>query len=340
LRARRLSKEATPSFYKLHTGTAAGTIFLATMRSRLHLALQILTLLTLPMSVACSLGDAQAQPPKGLGPLLEYAGSWGAKGALPWQLADPVSISTDTVGNVYIVDAGSLFIHKFSPQGTPLLSFQKDPLRHPEWITLDRGGAIYVSDPARSSIFIFLPDGDHYRELRLRTRSKENMVSVAVGWDGLIHVLDSSAAKVFTFTPRLRLVQSWQPAGTSSDSRAQPGPIEMGPEGDLYVANAGTIMRFTREGHLVSEIGANSSGSGARWSDKFAVSGNYIFVMGIDGRQLHVWTLDGKPKLDLDLAPQLGQGARPAPALAVSPKGELLVLDAQEARVLRYRINF
>jgi hypothetical protein len=42
----------------------------------------------------------------------------------------------------------------------------------------------------------------------------------------------------------------------------------------------------------------------------------------------------------MDLAPELGQASRPAPPLAISPRGELLVLDEPEARVLRYRINF
>jgi hypothetical protein len=55
---------------------------------------------------------------------------------------------------------------------------------------------------------------------------------------------------------------------------------------------------------------------------------------------LHVWALDGRPQLDADLAPELGQAKRSAPALAISPRKELLVLDAPEARVLRYRIDF
>jgi hypothetical protein len=62
--------------------------------------------------------------------------------------------------------------------------------------------------------------------------------------------------------------------------------------------------------------------------------------MDADGRMLHVWTMDGRPKLDMDLAPDLGQASRAAPPLAVSPRGELLVLDESAARVLRYRINF
>ncbi|MGB0034445.1 MAG: NHL repeat-containing protein [Candidatus Acidiferrales bacterium] len=312
------------------------------MRARLHPAFVIVAFLLLG-NAGCTLIETQAQPQTPPAAALEYVGAWGVKGDGPGQLDQPVSLSTDSHGNIYVADAGSRFVHKFAPQGKPLLSFQEDPLKSPEWITLDHGGAIYVADPSRNSVFIFLPSGDRYRELRLRTRpTRENLLSVAVGWDGLIHVLDSNAAKVYTFTPRLRLIHSWQTPADSAGSRNRPGPIQTGPDGSLYVANpsGSRIMRFTREGQLLSEIGANLDGTGARLSHEFAVSSNFIFVMDTDGRMLHVWTLDGRPKLDVDLAPELGQAARQAPALAISPRNELLVLDTPETRVLRYHINF
>jgi hypothetical protein len=49
--------------------------------------------------------------------------------------------------------------------------------------------------------------------------------------------------------------------------------------------------------------------------------------------------MDGKPVIDADLAPQLGQGRRQPPMLAVTTQGELLVLDPLETRVLHYRIK-
>jgi tripartite motif-containing protein 71 len=327
----------------MRLGLRAGTIFLATMRAQFHLVSLVLTLFAQLATVGCTLVATEAKPQTPPAAPLEYLGAWGVKGELPGQLAEPVSISTDTIGNVYLADAGSRFVHKFSPQGNPLLSFQEDPLKHPGWITIDRGGAIYVADSIRNSVFIFKPDGDHYRELRLRSRAtKENTLSVAVGWDGLINVLDSNAAKVFTFTPRFRLVQSWQPPKDSSGRQSDPGPIEIAPDGALYLANAsaGTIMKFSREGQLISEIGGTAPGAGRKLSDQFAVSSNYLFVMDVNGRMLHVLTLDGSPKIDVDLAPELGQAGRPAPALAVSPRGELLVLDTSGTRVLRYHINF
>jgi tripartite motif-containing protein 71 len=307
--------------------------------------LAVVTLFTFA-SAGCSLIATQAQPEKPPSVPLEFVESWGVKGAQPGELDSPISISTDSLGNVYLADAGSRFVHKFSPRGKPLLSFQEDALKHPEWVTLDRGGAIYVGDPVRSSVFVFWSDAEHRRELHLRTKAtKENMLSVAVGWDGLIHVLDSNAAKVYTYTPRFRLAQSWQlpnPSGTS-DRRTPPGPLEMGDDGSLYIASGkGPILRFTREGHLMSQIGvtAPAGSNDPRFSSEFAISSHYVFVMDSDGRMLHVLTLDGAPKLDVDLAPELGQAARPAPAIAVSPRGELLVVDTPANRILRYHINF
>ena len=292
----------------------------------------------------CSLWATHAESVKPAAAPLEYLGAWGVKGNGPGQLQDPVSIAADTIGNIYIADAGSRFVHKFSPQGTPLLSFQEDPLKHPQWITVDSGGAIYVTDPVRESVFVCFPgDKDRYRELHLRARpDKENLLSVAVATDGLIYVLDSGADKLFTFTPRMRLRESWNPPVAPPGSRSRPGPIAIGPDYSLYIADPadGRILKFTTERQFVSEIGAGTGAMGGKLSDEFTVSKNYLFVMDVDGRMLHVRTPDGQSKLDVDLAPELGQAARRPPPLTASPRGELLVLDEPEARVLRYRINF
>jgi DNA-binding beta-propeller fold protein YncE len=281
----------------------------------------------------------QLRPPAAA---LEYIGAWGTKGDGPGELQDPVSIAADNLGNAYIADPGTGFIHKFASYGKALLSFQEDGLKHPQSIAVDGGGAIYVTDPARASVFIFLPGGDHYRELRLRSRpSTANFLSVAVADDGLIYIFDSDAARVLAYNSRFRLEQTWEMPTSGSRSGRIPGPIETGHDGFLYIANSsGNISKFTREGHFVSEI--TPSANQGKWNptDGFAVSNNFIFVMDSDGRMLHIVDSEGKPRLDVDLAPELGQGSRPAPPLAVSTHHELLVLDAPERRVLRYRINF
>jgi hypothetical protein len=273
-------------------------------------------------------------------PSLTYIGQWGAKGSDPGQLSQPSGIATNSLGDVFLADPGSAFVTKFAYEGKPLLSFQEDGMNHPAAIALDRAGAIYVADPVRDSVFVFLPNGDRFRELHLRSRpNAENQLSVAVGDDGLIHILDPIAGKVFTYTIRQRLVQTWEPRETVP-GQGRFGPIVHGPDDLLYLGTpSGGIMKLTRDGHLLTELVA---ASGAKWNPNsgFAIWSNAIFVMDANGLMLHIVGTDGSPKLDVDLAPQLGQGNRRAPALAVSARPELLVLDSPESRVLRYRIAF
>jgi hypothetical protein len=292
----------------------------------------------------CSRFQSEANPQvPAAAPTLQYLGQWGAKGDGPGQLDEPAGIATDVMGDVYISDAGSQFIHKHDPSGTPLLSFQEGALKHPQGITVDGGGAMYVSDAVRNSVFIFLPNGDKYRELHLRPRpSPENEISMAVGEDGLIHILDYAADQAFAYTPNMRLAQTWKPSTSAPGSGHRLGPMAGGPDGSLFLADVsgGRIVRFSRDGQFVSAIEANADGTSRRLSREFAVSNSCVFAMDADGHTIHVWTLDGKLKLETDLATELGASPRLAPALAVSPKSELLVLDAPQSRVLRYRINF
>ncbi len=310
---------------------------------RVDALLTTLGTLLLSLSVAgCSRGTTEAQSSAPV-PSVTYVGEWGAKGNGPGQLSDPVCIATDSIGDAYIVDGESHFVEKFDPGGTPLLAFEEDGLKHPQAITVDIGGAIYVTDSSRASATVYLPSGDHYRELRLRTRpSYEDKLDVAVEDDGTIHVLDTDAAKMFDFSSRLRLIETWVPKADGPAPGVRAKAVANGSDGFLYVADPASnrILRFTGEGRFFAALNVDADGTGRRLSDRIAVARGYIFAMDLDGRMLHVFTTEGRPVLDTDLAPELGQAKRSAPALAVSPRKELLVLDTPEARVLRYRLNF
>lgn len=273
----------------------------------------------------------------------QFLGQWGVQGAEPGQLSDPDGVATDRHGNVFFADPGSDYVDKFDPRGTPLLCFQQDGLKHPQWITVDSGGAIYVTDPSRNTVFIFLPDGKRFRTLRLRTRpSEENLLSVAVYGDGLIYILDSDANKVFVYTPRLRLVRDWPVPGIDRGRKGRSGPIAVSDDGDLYIADApaNRILRLSPQGRSISEIRGDSGGTNRAFSSSFAISGRTLLVMDADGRTVHVLTTDGAAKFDAQLGPELDANARSVPDIAVSPLHDLFVVEASSARVLHYRMDF
>jgi len=282
--------------------------------------------------------NTEAQSAKAAPPPLQYVDAWGMKGSGPGHLDQPTSIAVDALGNIFITDAGSHFIHKFGPQGTPLLSFQDDWIKLPKSITVDSGGGIYTADAERGSISIFFPGGDRYRDFKLKIRpNEEDNLGVAVGDDGMVFVLDGNAGQVFAYTSGFRLARTWRPF-----ANGRPSAIASGPDSYIYVLNAADnrIVRYTHDGHVVSEIATRPSGAGRRLGDQFAGSTGYVFLMDGDGLTLHILTSDGKPKLNADLSPELGFANRFIPPLAVSARHELFVLDAPNSRVLRYRVNF
>lgn len=348
------------------------------MTNKVRLALPALFLSLLLFS-GCSQLSAPAHAQNAAQSPLQFVSVWGTKGDDPGQLDDPQSIAVDTVGNVYIANAGSAFIEKFSANGTPLLAFQENRLKQPQSIAVDDGGAMYITDPARSTIYVVFPrsERDVHRILRLRTRpSSENSLSVSVDDEGMIYVLDQDAGKVFTFSPRLRLWRSWIPSPAPERVRASyrkralaralsVGPVHVGGDGNVYVADpdANRLLRFDHLGRFLGEISSHppkvdtvaessaaaSTGGAAHdgspglgtITNAFAVSRKYIFVMDANATTLHVWNLDGSPKLDVDLASRLGQMQHRAPALALSRDGkDLYVLDPVNCRVVRYRVNF
>jgi hypothetical protein len=273
-------------------------------------------------------------------PGVDYVGSWGVKGNDPGQLQDPSAIAADSVGDVFVTNLGNAFVNKFGgATGRPLLSLQEDNLNRPDAITVDEGGAFYVGDPVRDSVFVFLPNGDKFKEIHLKTKpSNENQLSIAVGGDGLIHVLDSNAGKVMTFTPRAKMLQSWVPAaGPAAPARF--GPLVRAADDTLYIGDSsGTILKLSREGVPLGVI--KPLAAGVKWDTAagFALWGNHIFVMDPDGRTLHVATLEGGSVFDQDLAPQLGPGRR-SPMLAVDTQGNLTVLDPLDCKILRYKVH-
>lgn len=284
--------------------------------------------------------------PKPPPPPLEYLGEWGIQGSGPGQLSMPASLAADAVGNIFIADSGSGFIHKFGPRGQPLLSFQDDRLKKPIAVAVDRGGAIYVADIARNSVFIFLPDGTRFREIKgrrgLRFRSP---VAIAVDDDGNFFVAELDAHRIQKFDPRGRLLKAWGKRGSGPGELLYPRDIALSADSFLYVVDAegSRVQKFTRDGEWVASCGRAAELTSA--PDRvvgLAVSSKGMFVAAGPAGKVIAWSLDCQPRTLEDPAgrSQFPPGQFGPSDVAFTPSGELLVLDSLGARVLRFRVNF
>jgi streptogramin lyase len=282
------------------------------------------------------MATAAVAPP----PPLEYAGAWGMRGTGPGQLNAPVGMAADAAGNVYIADAGNACVSKFSALGEPRLSFQDDRLNlHPVSIAVDGGGAIYLGDGVRGSVIIYRPDGSRLREMRLGVQGEiSGTLRVAVDAEGHICVAGKKPFGLRKYTWRGRPVSPWKNSAATGAASGEPAGLAAGPDGLLYVSDAArsVIRVYQRDGTLLRMLTA--PGGGVPFAG-IAVNAQWIVATDPRGHALHVWTSGGAYRLRADLSPWI-TATDPSPqAVALTPGGECLVLDAPGARVLRFRLH-
>ncbi len=298
------------------------------------------------MLAACFSQQAQPRSVTPPPPALEYLGEWGTRGDGPGQLSGPTGIAVDTVGNVYISDGASQFVHKFNALGHPLQSFQDPFLKEPSGIALDRGDAIYVSDCKQHAVQIFLFSAERFRVIR--GAGEHRLVCPAelvVDAEGSVFVLDQYGRRVQKFDPRGRWQKSWGEKNSTPVESAPFDGLALGEDGVLYVLDDsnGRVRKFSAGGELVSELQIPQTRGEREQQNQFSgitVSHDYVFLANSTRRTIDVWTLEGQHKLETNVGGRLASD-NPGPLYpALSPRGELLVLDAFGARVFRLRVNF
>ncbi len=276
------------------------------------------------------------QPP----PPFEFLGAWGDKGQGPGKLDAPVAFAADSLGNIFFADSGG-FVHKFESGGIPLQSFEDSRVRRSAGIAVDSGGAIYLADAQRGNIHIFFPDGTFLQSWRTAAqRHFAGPLGIATDEQGALYVPDPAHSRVLKFNNRGHLVKSWPAPQKPLSSNEQPSWVSLDADGSVFVAyfSTGRIEKFSSDGSWMNTWPAATGPSGESSPlSGFTVGGGFVFTMAASSSEIRVWTLDGKSKLDADLATTTGKIA--APQVAVTPHGELLVFDPSAPKVFRFRMH-
>jgi sugar lactone lactonase YvrE len=297
----------------------------------------------------CAQQAAQEPPPPPPKPPLEFLGEWGTPGDGPGQMNWPLGIASDSVGNVYIVDAGTKFIHKFDRTGRPLLSFQSPRIKEPRDIAVDRGGAIYIFDEARHSILVFSPIGDFLFSFRIKVEpSPEGVTSLAVDAEGNLYVADTFGKRIVRYNQRGRMTTAWEVRWPQEEQAVQPTGLSIGPDGIVNVStgSAKRIARFSPEGEFLSAWADEYAGE--MGVSRIAACSKGLFLLR-SGPTLEVWDYEGRLQVKQEYPPKPPLFSPPpppdfGPASAfqeVTCTGDqAYILDAGRGRVLLFRINF
>ena len=291
--------------------------------------------------VSCGNRANPAPKPQPPPPPFEFLNSWGDQGEGPGKLDAPISFAVDALGDIFFADPGSSFVHKFQPGGTPLLSFEDPRLRHAAGVAVDAGGAIYVVAARQGAIHIFFPDGTFFQTWRMASqRQFSGALGMSTDEQGTLYVPDAANSRVLKFNSHGRLVKSWPAPEKPLSAEERPSWVYAEPDDILYVAyfSTGRIEKFSSDGSPVAAWATANISSGEPGPiSGFAATSEFVFTMAASSTEIRVWTKEGQPKLDADLAPNLGKIA--APQIVVTPRAELLVFDPAAAKVFRFRMH-
>jgi streptogramin lyase len=287
-----------------------------------------------------------AAPPAPLPPF-EYVDTWGAHGDGPGQFEKPVAMASDGESIIYIADAATGFIHKFSPSGEPRLSFQDDRTNlRPTDIAVDAGAAIYVADGRRGTVAIFFSDGMRHRELRTGAApAVRESLHIAVDSYGTIYVVAKHPYGIRKFSPALRLIGSWG-GGVAKDASIgaqidNPSALAVGPDGLVYFSESAQpqIKVYDPTGTPQRTLVVPTDVNDAQLTG-LALNHKYIFAVSATHPSVYIWSLDGSYRLTQDLSAWVpGEGSTVVRRIVVTPAGDLLLLDTAAARVFRFRLH-
>ena len=310
-----------------------------TLHSRRCLGFWIILSAISSVISGCSRAHSQAATtPKH--PPIEFVQQWGIRGSHPGQFENPVGPALDPVGRVYFADRATSFVQKFEAAGIPLLCFEHPAARTANAIAVDSGGAIYVANSRMGMIQLFFPEGDPLRALRIAPqRNYEGPFIFSIDTDGRIYVPDPAGGRVQVFNSRGLLLRIWRILPDASERAAHPFAAVADNDRAVYVgdAAAGRILKFTRDGVQSAGFKPPDSGDVSHLLG-LAAAAKHVFALRGFPVRLEVWSEDGRRELIDTLGDRLS-AVESAAYLAADAAGNLIVLDPEARRILRFRAH-
>jgi DNA-binding beta-propeller fold protein YncE len=273
---------------------------------------------------------------------------WGKRGVLGGELVKPRAIAIGPDDHLYIVD-WTARIQAFDRDGKFLgVSWTPPDFRNgrPSGLSVDSDGNVVVSDSHYHTVRVYSPHGKLLRSIGGTAGTAPGQLSYVSDAlrekAGNFYVAEfGENQRISKFDADGKFVKCWGSPGTETGQFARIRAMTLGPDGNLYVADACNhrIQVFTTDGEFVRAFGTPGDALGElSYPYDVAIRPGrtpYLYVIEYGNGRVQKFTLDGQ-SVGVWGSPGRTPGKLCSPwALAVDSRGRVHVLDSENDRVQR-----
>jgi sugar lactone lactonase YvrE len=203
-------------------------------------------------------------------PYPEFNFEFGKEGSGNGQFKEPNGITTDSEGNIWVVDTGNNRVQKFNEKGEYLSQFGKEgtgngQLKGPKGIVIDSEGNIWVVDTGNNRLQKFNPKGEYLSQIgKGGTGGGEFNSPTGIAIGSGIWVTDTGNNRVERFNEKGEYyVAQFGKEGVGNGEFKSPTGIGIDWDGHVWVADSENdrVQEFGSYNYS-SQYGKSGTGSG------------------------------------------------------------------------------